>query len=63
VEGKPVVDGPDRPVVAGQAVAALAVGAVRQQVEAADGPEGVVAGLVLQQCEVMGLDVERHEPL
>jgi hypothetical protein len=37
VEGEAVVDGPQPAVVASQAVAALAVGAVGQQVEAADG--------------------------
>ena len=46
-----------------QAVAALAVGAVGQQVEARDRAQrGVTVGL-LEQREVVGLDVEGHEPL
>ena len=63
VERQPVVDRPHAPVVAREAVAALAVGAVGEQVEAADRAQGVVAGRLLEQREVVRLDVERHEPL
>ena len=53
VEREPVVDRPHPVVVARQAVAALAVGAVGQQVEAADGAQHAVARRVLEQGEVV----------
>ena len=51
------------PSLAEQAVAALAVGVVGQQVEGADRPELVVVVLVLEQGEVVLLEVGVDEPL
>src|SRR5918995_4595616 len=63
VKGEPVVDRPQPAVVAGQAVPTLAVGGVGDQVEAAHRAQPGVSALVLDEREVVGLDVERHEPL
>ena len=63
VEGQAVVDGVDGAVRSEQAVAALAVGVVGEEVEDAHAPEAVVVGGVLDQGEEMLLEVGVHEEL
>ena len=63
-EAQPVVDGPDPAVEAEQAVAALAVGVVGEEVEGADRAQLVVeVGPALEQREVVLLEVGGDEQL
>ena len=63
VEAQPVVDGPDVAVGVEQAVAALAVRVVGQEVERADALELGPPSLVLDEREVVLLEVGVDEPL
>src|SRR4029450_9950337 len=67
VEDQPVVDGEDAPRRPEEAVPALAVGIVGEEVEEADAAEGVVVRRVLHQAEVVlfevGMDEELERPL
>ncbi len=63
MEAQAVVDGPQAAVVAQQAVAALAVGVVGQQVEGADRAQGAMAVGVLVEGEVVLREVGGHEAL
>src|SRR2546425_8101113 len=63
VETETVVDGPDAAVGSEQAVAALAVGVVGDQVEDADAREPVAVRGLLAEREVVLLEVRLHELL
>ena len=63
VKRQAIVDGVDGAVVAGQAVAALAVGVIGEQIEDADALEPIAVLGVLAQREVVLLEIGGHEEL
>src|SRR2546428_704393 len=63
VEAEPVVDGPDAAVGSEQAVAALAVGVVGDQIERADPGELITVRGLLAEREVVLGEVRVHELL